>query len=93
MTTSMINHLAQLWLNCEISKGMFSDEATVTVTTTNGERFATFVPLDKIIYSDQDRGIVNVGMFKKNNALFAVLPDEYHSIIAVSQSDICLEDK
>ena len=32
------------WLQCEISKGMFSDEVTVRIASTGGQTVAVFVP-------------------------------------------------
>lgn len=73
------------WLKCEISKGMFSDEVTVKVRDLQGASIAVFVPKNKV---KEEQRVVSVRAFEGQGKTFAVLPDDRHTSIAVSATDL-----
>jgi hypothetical protein len=73
------------WLKCEISKGMFSDEVTVKVQDAGGEPVAVFVPKNQVRV---DQPTVSVRMYEGYGKTFAILPDERHTAVAVTSSDL-----
>lgn len=73
------------WLNCTITKGMFSDEFTVSVRTRNGDTISVFVPRDT---AEEDRGRVKVRVAENNGHMVALLPDEHRSLVDVESSDL-----
>ncbi|MCX5662371.1 MAG: hypothetical protein NTW19_22050 [Planctomycetota bacterium] len=73
------------WLNCIVTKGMFSDEFTVTVKTRDGGQFAVFVPRDA---ADESAGRVKVQASEQSGKAIAILPDEQQSVVEVASSDL-----
>lgn len=73
------------WLKCQVSKGMFSDELTVTVSTRSGEKVAVFVPKDA---AEENSGRVRVRVAQRNGHSFVLLPDEHQSVVDVQASDV-----
>jgi hypothetical protein len=73
------------WLNCEITKGMFSDELTVRVRDAAGASIAVFVPRNKV---SEERRAVSVRAIQTEDKIFAVLPDERHTSISVPVADL-----
>ena len=73
------------WLKCEIDKGMFSDEVTVTIRISSGEAIAVFVPKQA---ADHQKNLVRVDAFEQQDNTIAVLPDEHHSVVDVSAADL-----
>ncbi len=71
------------WLKCTVTKGMFSDEYTVSVRTRSGETISVFVPKDA---AEEDRGRVRVA--EREGHAVALLPDEHQSVIDVESSDL-----
>lgn len=68
------------WLSCEITKGMFSDEVTVKVHDSEGAPFAVFVPRSEV---NEVMRAVNVQVVEGSGKIFAVLPDERRTSLAV----------
>jgi len=73
------------WLNCTISKGMFSDEFTVSIRTRSGENVAVFVPRD---LAEEKQGRVKVHVTERSGHMIAVLPDANQSVIDVESSEL-----
>lgn len=73
------------WLKCQVTKGMFSDELTVTVCTRSGEKVAVFVPKDA---AEVREGRVKVRVAEQAGGSIALLPDEHQSIVEVHRSDL-----
>lgn len=73
------------WLKCQVTKGMFSDELTVTVSTRNGERVAVFVPKDA---AELKNGRVRVRVAEHAGRPIALLPDEHQSVVEIRESDV-----
>ncbi len=73
------------WLKCTVSKGMFTDERTVTVRTRGGELISVFVPIDA---ADETHGRVKVRVAERGGYSMALLPDEHRSVIDVESSDL-----
>jgi hypothetical protein len=73
------------WLRCEVNKGMFSDELTVTVKTRSGESVAVFVPRQA---ADDQNKRVRVNAFQTDGDYLAVLPDVQQSVIHVDERDL-----
>ncbi len=73
------------WLKCTVTKGMFSDEYTVSVRTRSGETVSVFVPKDA---AEEDRGRVRVRVAEREGHAVALLPDEHQSVVDVESSDL-----
>ncbi len=73
------------WLKCTITKGMFSDEVTVSVRTSSGENVAVFVPKD---YAQVDQNRVKVQVVERSGQAVALLPDANQSVIDVDASEL-----
>jgi hypothetical protein len=76
------------WLSCTIKKGMFSDEFTAIVTTTNGEQVSVFVPKDSTQDVRGESGRVRVRVSERSGRFMAVLPDEHQSVVDVDSSQL-----
>jgi hypothetical protein len=75
------------WLACKITKGMFSDERTVTVQTATGEAVSAFVPR-QAVQGDHGDGRVKVRVANGTGRLLAVLPDEHQSVVDIDESQL-----
>lgn len=73
------------WLKCTVTKGMFSDEFTVSVRTRSGETVSVFVPKHA---AEEDRGRVKVRVAEREGQTVALLPDEHRSVVDVESSDL-----
>lgn len=73
------------WLKCQVTKGMFSDELTVTISTRSGEKIAVFVPKSA---AEEQSGRVRVRVAERSGHSFAWLPDEHQSVVDVRACDI-----
>ena len=76
------------WLNCTIKKGMFSDEFTAIVTTTNGDQVSVFVPKDATQDVQGESGQVRVRVSERSGHFIAILPDEHQSVVDVDSSQL-----
>lgn len=79
-----VNHMDRE-LKCEVIKGMFSDEATVTVPRSYGGPLSVFVPRECV---NEERGTVKVITFKSAEITYAILPDNYHTTVVVDTDDL-----
>lgn len=82
--------MTQHWLNCEITKGMFSDEVTVVIRAHDGEKVAAFVPRDRVDGHVEERGRVKVRVFENVGRRFAVLPNESQTVVDVDDSQLAV---
>lgn len=73
------------WLKCIITKGMFSDEVTVTIVTRSGEKVAVFVPKDS---AQTDHSRVKVRVSEQSGHSLALLPDANQSVVDVDSSEL-----
>lgn len=70
----------EAWIDCEVSRGMFSNERVVEVDTAPNSAF--IVPADKI--KDQiteGKGQVRAIIVKDNSKQFAILPTNRRDIV------------
>jgi hypothetical protein len=73
------------WLKCDVKKGMFSDELTVTVQTRSGEAIAVFIPRQA---ADDQKNLVKVETFEQGGNMVAILPDDHRSVVDVNAFDL-----
>lgn len=73
------------WLLCKIGKGMFSDEVTVTVTTSAGENVAVFVPRGRV---NNAQSRVSVKRFDQGDRAYAILPDAERTTVPVKTAEL-----
>ena len=82
------NETTTKWLECQVDKGMFSDEVAVTYPTTGQMRKSVFVPSASVRGSLGSTGAVKVSLVKRSGKLMAVLPSSRKDIVVVSENDV-----
>jgi hypothetical protein len=75
--------MAESWLLCLWFRGMFSDECAVKY-----DESSFFVPASAVNRTDDQKSKVKVRVFKKDNALWAVLPTVNQDIIRIRPQDL-----
>ena len=73
-------------LKCEVTKGMFRDERTVTCRSLAGE-VSVFVP-QEVVHENNGSSTVNVRAYQLPSAWLAILPTEDALAIAIDGSDL-----
>ena len=85
--------MSDAWLRCKIFKGIFSDEASIEVSPTQGNSFAIAVPLSAVRVSSaqgesNQTGTVRVQVFREGNTSWAVLPSDDRPVVSVNEADL-----
>jgi hypothetical protein len=82
-------------LRCQVNKGMFSDELAVTYQAREGLKKSVFVPTRYVLQhsgtapsGEPHEGEVEVDVFEKNGAWWAVLPNDRKDIVWIDQKDL-----
>lgn len=73
----------EIFVECEVSPGMFSDEVVVQVA---GREY--FVPKDRVRPNGQGRGAVRAKLVKDGDGEWVVLPTEYAETLSKGQVKI-----
>ena len=74
------------WLECRVSKGMFSDERTITVRHRDNSPREFLVPMD-MVRGEGEQGQVQVKLVSRRDGKWAVLPTiPYKASIPVEDS-------
>lgn len=79
--------MVEKWLKCSIYKGMFSDERAIKCQKMTGF-FSVFVPQETVRGEINQEGTVKVGVFHKDNTVWAILPSPYKPTIPVCESQL-----
>jgi hypothetical protein len=79
------------WLKCKIFKGMFSDEKAVLISSLEGREISCFVPKELVQGGEDAVGKVQVKIRRKNNRVWAILPTETSTMVAVKDADLVLQ--
>ena len=79
------------WLECQLDKGMFSDEIAVTYPAVGKMQKSVFVSKAEVRGTAGQRGKVRVRVVRRNNDVIAVLPTEYQDIVFISEQEISAE--
>jgi hypothetical protein len=66
---------------------MFSDELAVTVRSFDGDH-SYFVPREFVLGDPDHEGRVKVRVFNEGSVLWAILPNENQTALAVPHSDL-----
>ena len=75
-------------LRCRITKGMFSDERVIEVRRYNGEVMSHFVPQSAVHGDINTDGDIEVIVYQKNGATWAVIPTEYSEVVPIDTTDL-----
>lgn len=67
------------WVDCKVSKGMFSDEICITITDSKGHEISTFVPTSEVRPPAVMANVIKEGVIK--------LPDEHGTIVTTKEMD------
>jgi hypothetical protein len=76
------------WLVCRIDKGMFSDELAVTYPAAGTEQKSVFVADSATQGRPGQTGKVLITLFRRNGAMFGVLPSSNQDIVTVREADL-----
>ncbi len=76
------------WLNCQVHKGMFSDERAVAFVLSSGKAYSAFVPQQLVRGEINHAGQVLVSAFQDGDAWWAVVPNEYRDVVAVKSTEL-----
>ena len=79
------------WLQCQVDKGMFSDEMAVTYPPEGAMQKSVFVEKKSVRGSAGDRGKVRVKVIMRDGKMLAVLPSPTQDIVYVQAGDISEE--
>lgn len=80
--------LMQKWLQCNLDRGMFSDEMAVTYPNFGVARVSVFVPSTDVSGNPGGVGKVRVSVAHRGNTILAILPTSYRDSVAVSENDL-----
>jgi hypothetical protein len=78
----------EYWLECQLDRGMFSDEIAISYPPVGQTIHSVFVPISVVRGTPGYRGKVRVNVFKRHGKTFAVLPTPERAIVAVADQDI-----
>ena len=86
MATTMATQ--ERWLQCQLDKGMFSDEIAVTYPPEGVAKRSVFVPKSEVHGEPGQRGFVRVRVLRKPGAMIAILPSSQSDIVAITEQDV-----
>ncbi|MGL6075481.1 MAG: hypothetical protein ACRC8S_15110 [Fimbriiglobus sp.] len=76
------------WLQCQVDRGMFSSESTITYPSSGTPKFSVFVPISEVRGEPGTIGKVRVGVIQNGDFTYAILPTSYSDSEPVSLSDL-----
>jgi hypothetical protein len=76
------------WLVCRLDKGMFSDELAVTYPADGEKHKSVFVSSLAMDGQPGELGKVQITLFRRDGALFGVLPSSNQDIVTVRDADL-----
>lgn len=76
------------WLDCQLDRGMFSDEIAVTYPPVGSTVRSVFVPRSVVAGMPGQRGRVRVKVMYRQGEVFAVLPTSQSELIRISEGDL-----
>ena len=79
---------AEKWLECQIDKGMFSDEMAVTYPASGAAQKSVFVSATAVRGMAGQRGKVKVRVIRLDGSFMAILPSSTQDIVSVSEQDV-----
>jgi len=83
------NLIGERWLQCRLSKGMFSDEVLATYPAQGKFVWCDFVPLEKVVGNMGETGALKVKVVGKDGDKYAtVVPTSYSDLIFVAEQDL-----
>ena len=88
MSAKTIPQREERWLDCQLDKGMFSDEVAVTYPSTGTWRASVFVPQTAVEGDIGSRGRVRVEVLRRNGKMLAVLPSPQRDLVEVVEADL-----
>jgi hypothetical protein len=80
--------MRKYWLNCQVLKGMFSDERTVVVRRKGNGTIEFIVSETFVNDTDPKGGKVQVTVIERGGTKWAVLPTSYSESIPVDDSEL-----
>lgn len=81
--------MAQQWLKCNVSEGMFSNERVIAFNMRGNGSLEEFVPADKVEGQGKD-GRVKVRVITRDDGQWAVLPTPYSETVPVELTQLVL---
>ena len=77
------------WLDCQLDKGMFSDEVAVTYPPEGQAVLSVFVPLNTVKGAVGSRGKVKIIVESRvDGNIVAILPSAQRDVVVVSEKDV-----
>jgi hypothetical protein len=76
------------WLECQLDKGMFSDEMAVTYPAHGQPQKSVFVSSAVVRGVPGQRGKVRVRVIRKAGGFMAILPSSAQDIVCISEQDV-----
>src|SRR5271156_4517192 len=78
----------QSWLECQLDRGMFSDEMAVTYPPDGPVLCSVFVPASDVRGQPGTKGKVRVIIVKRQGKVLAALPTSERTIVPVEEGDL-----
>lgn len=87
-TVTRPTQVEEAWLECQVDKGMFSDELAVTYPSHGAWQKSVFVDRRAVKGEIGKVGKVRVAILRRDGSIMAVLPSPEQDIVYVSPGDI-----
>ncbi len=87
-TVTRPTQVEEAWLECQVDKGMFSDELAVTYPARGAWQKSVFVDRHAVKGEIGTVGKVRVTILRKDESIMAVLPSPEQDIVYVAAGDI-----
>jgi len=88
MAIDLDSQPTEQWLDCQLEKGMFSDEIAVTYPAIGDVKKSVFVPRSSVKGTAGERGKVRVLIVRRGSKTLAVLPNSHKDIVEVVEGDL-----
>jgi hypothetical protein len=80
--------IVERWLDCQLDKGMFSDEFAVTYPPHGQAQKSVFVSAAAVRGQAGQRGKVRVRVVRRGTGFMAILPSCSRDIVQISELDV-----
>lgn len=87
-TVTRPTQVEEAWLECQVDKGMFSDELAVTYPSQGAWQKSVFVDRHAVKGEIGTVGKVRVAILRKDDSIMAVLPSPEQDIVYVAPGDL-----
>jgi hypothetical protein len=80
--------MAQQWLKCRVSEGMFSNERVIVFRGKGNDSIEEFVPADMVEVREGQEGRVRVFIVTRDDGPWAILPTPYSKTVPIDKEQL-----